>query len=128
MWLSHLAGMVELLKRYPRVRLAVSVRSSYEETVIPPQLSASDVVVRVTHQGFAGQEYAATKVFFRYYGITLPSVPLLNPEFENPLFLKLFCEGLRRADKWILFAVVAEEGVLRLIRQRRVRLLKCLLG
>src|SRR5205085_10222063 len=26
-----------------------------------------------------------------------PSVPLLNPEFQNPLFLKLFCKGLQNA-------------------------------
>jgi hypothetical protein len=95
MWLSHLAGMVQTLRRYPRVRLVASVRSSYEDAVIPPQLPA-DETVRITHEGFSGQEYAATKAFFQHYGIALPTVPLLNPEFENPLFLKLFCEGLQR--------------------------------
>jgi hypothetical protein len=98
MWSTHLAGMVEMLKRYPRVRLAVSVRSSYEDLVIPPQLAAKHIV-RFTHEGFAGHEYDATKTFFHHYGIALPSVPVLNPEFENPLFLKLFCEGLHSAGR-----------------------------
>lgn len=32
--------------------------------------------------------------FFKNYKIKQPSIPLLHPEFSNPLFLKLFCEGL----------------------------------
>ena len=96
MWLTHLAGMVEELKRYPRVRLAVSVRSSYEDAVIPSHLTGEDVA-RIRHEGFEGHEYVAAMTFFRYYNIAVPSVPLLNPEFENPLFLKLFCEGLHSA-------------------------------
>jgi hypothetical protein len=96
MWLTHLAGMVEELKRHPRVRLAVSVRSSYEDAVIPSHLTGEHVA-RIRHEGFEGHEYVATMTFFRYYNIAVPSVPLLNPEFENPLFLKLFCEGLHSA-------------------------------
>ncbi len=96
MWLTHLAGMVEELRRYPRVRLAVSVRSSYEDAVIPSHLTGEHVA-RVRHAGFEGHEYVATMTFFRYYNIAVPSVPLLNPEFENPLFLKLLCEGLNSA-------------------------------
>ena len=40
-------------------------------------------------------EFEAIQIFFPYYGLQLPSVPLLNPEFSNPLYLKLFCESLR---------------------------------
>src|SRR5690606_34582429 len=42
-------------------------------------------------------EYEASKIFFTNYGIDLPSIPLLHPEFQNPLFLKLFCEGLNKS-------------------------------
>lgn len=96
MWRNHLAGMLTILSAYPRVRLALSVRTPYEKDVVPDQLGG-DQLVRTTHMGFRGHEYRATRTFFGHYGIKRPSVPLLNPEFDNPLFLKLLCEGLRKA-------------------------------
>ncbi|WP_212592920.1 hypothetical protein [Spirosoma terrae] len=53
-------------------------------------------MIKVIHQGFRSFEYEATKQFFLFYGLTLPSIPLLHPEFSNPLFLHLFCKGLQR--------------------------------
>lgn len=94
LWQRNLAGMLATLAKYPRIGLAVSARSSYEGLVIPEGLVPSKLI-RVEHAGFAGQEVEATKTFFDYYGIKSPSVPLLSPEFHNPLFLKLFCTGLK---------------------------------
>ena len=37
----------------------------------------------------------ATERFFDAFGLDQPRVPLLMPEFSNPLFLKLYCEGLK---------------------------------
>lgn len=96
LWRRHIAGMLGTLSRRPWIGLAVSVRSSYEGTVIPEGL-ASERFVREEHPGFADHEYEATAAFFDFYGIKSPSVPLLNPEFQNPLFLKLFCKGLKNA-------------------------------
>jgi len=93
-WHKHLAGMLTTLSRYPWIGIAVSVRTSYESTVIPEGL-IPDKLIREVHFGFADHEYQATKTFFDYYGIERPSIPLLVPEFQNPLFLKLFCSGLR---------------------------------
>ncbi|MHA1279852.1 MAG: AVAST type 2 anti-phage system protein Avs2 [Candidatus Helarchaeota archaeon] len=93
-WHKHLAGMLTTLSRYPWIGIAVSVRASYESTVIPEELS-SDRLIREVHLGFADHEYQATKTFFDHYGIVRPSIPLLVPEFQNPLFLKLFCMGLK---------------------------------
>lgn len=92
-WKNRLAGMLTALSRYPRIGLAVSVRTSYEGAVVPEGL-VPDRLVRTTHHGFADHEFQATRTFFDHYGIARPSVPLLVPEFQNPLFLKLFCEGL----------------------------------
>jgi len=96
MWRKHLSGMLTILRDYPHVRLAISVRTPYEGDVVPDQLG-DDELVRVTHSGFRGHEYRATRTFFGHYGIKRPAVPLLNPEFDNPLFLKLLCDGLRKA-------------------------------
>ncbi len=95
-WRQHLAGMLATLAKYEWLSIAVSVRSSYEDVVIPENL-VSNKLVRVEHVGFADHEYEAVKTFFDYYGVERPSIPILSPEFSNPLFLKLFCKGLRNS-------------------------------
>ena len=72
--------------------MLLSVRTSYEETLVPDEVRARAVVV--THEGFTEHEYDATRTFFAYYGLELPSTPLLSPEFRNPFFLKTLCLGL----------------------------------
>ena len=93
MWGKWLPSMLECLKRYPWVAIAVSVRSSYEEWIIPAGL-APDKLIKHVHRGFSGHEYDAAKAFFEHYGIQLPATPMLSPEFQNPLFLHCFCQGL----------------------------------
>ena len=93
LWTTYLPCMIEVMKRYPWVALAVSVRSSYEKLVVPDGL-LPDKMTRSVHEGFADQEYEAAKAYFDFYGIELPAVPILTPEFQNPLFLKCFCKGL----------------------------------
>ena len=93
MWAKWLPSMLECLERYPWIAIAVSVRSSYERLIIPDGLVPGKLKKSV-HRGFAGQEYDAAKEFFRHYGIQLPAMPILTPEFQNPLFLHCFCQGL----------------------------------
>lgn len=94
LWSKYLGGMLTILSRYPWIGMAVSVRTSYERTVIPEGLIPKRLLCGV-HQGFADYEYQAARTFFDHYGIERPSIPLLVPEFQNPLFLKLFCLGLK---------------------------------
>jgi hypothetical protein len=91
-WPSHLAAFVAYLERSPWLGLVLSIRSSYEEIVVPTEVRTR--AAAVTHQGFMEHEYDATKTFFVHYGLELPSTPLLAPEFRNPLFLKTLCHGL----------------------------------
>lgn len=94
LWHNYLAGMLTTLSRFPWIGIALTVRTSYEDIVIPKDVIQKRLV-REIHPGFAEHEYQATQTFFDHYGIERPAVPLLIPEFQNPLFLKLFCEGLR---------------------------------
>jgi hypothetical protein len=93
-WLIDLPPMLEVISRYPRLGVAVSCRSTYtgelvRNDLIPGKLS------HIEHDGFASRHFEALTLFCRYYGIeTLNAVPL-DPEFENPLFLKLYCQGLK---------------------------------
>ncbi len=96
LWQKHLAGILSTLAGYSWVGVAVSVRTSYEPIVIPAHLLDEDHLIRCMHEGFSDVEYDATQKFFEYYRIQSPTVPFLTPEFRNPQFLKLFCEGLHR--------------------------------
>jgi hypothetical protein len=91
-WPSHLHAFLAHCQRSPWVSVVLSVRSSYEDLILPEDVRQSAVVV--THHGFAEHEYDATRTFFVHYGLELPSTPLLAPEFRNPLFLKTLCRGL----------------------------------
>ena len=93
-WKTNLPSMLECVARYPWIAIAVSVRSSYVKPLIPEGLD-SDKVIWCVHDGFAGKEYQAAKNYFEHYNIQLPSVPVLTPEFQNPLFLRCLCEGLK---------------------------------
>src|ERR1017187_9143909 len=94
MWGRALAGFLTRVARYPWVGVVVSVRESYEETIVPRAMIGTKLV-RVSHRGFYGAEACAATHFFGYYGIVAPTIPPLHPEFSNPLFLRLFCQGLR---------------------------------
>jgi hypothetical protein len=93
-WDKYLRGMLAELRSREWIAIALSVRASYEALVAPDDISENELV-RATHYGFAEHEYEATTTFFDFYKVARPSIPLLVPEFQNPLFLKLFCEGLR---------------------------------
>ncbi len=92
-WPKRLAGFANELRRFKNLSLIVSVRDTYYHLNVPDNIENIGAKI-VDHPGFTGVEYQATLKFFEHYQIKLPSTPLLNPEFSNPLFLKLFCEGL----------------------------------
>lgn len=94
LWPKFLGGFLATVRRYPWIAICLTIRTSYEDVVMPDGPVPNDLM-RVVHYGFANKEYEAVAQFFRYYGIELPSVPPLIPEFQNPLFLKLFCAGLK---------------------------------
>lgn len=97
-WKDHIRSFIQEFSKYPWLGLVLSVRTSYEESLIPKEL-VSNKIVRIEHRGFEDVEYDASTQFFSYYGLEQPSIPLLHPEFTNPLFLKLFCEGLQRSGQ-----------------------------
>ncbi|MEN3159519.1 ATP-binding protein [Alkalimonas sp. NCh-2] len=96
-WPEHIRGFVQKIKKYPWLGLVLSVRSTYADLLVSEELLPEDEFICVTHFGFTNVEYEASRIFFDNFGIELPSIPLLHPEFQNPLFLLLFCEGLSKA-------------------------------
>ena len=94
LWNSHIVSFINQIKEHPWLGLVVSVRTTYEKAIFGEE--QLDGVLKLTHRGFENRSFEAIKLFFNNANITLPSVPLLLPEFKNPLFLKLFCDGLRK--------------------------------
>ena len=95
-WPDHIRSFVNEIKNYKWLGLVFSIRTSYKSLIIPNELCSELGIIELEHYGFSGVEYEASKLFFSYYGIEYPNTPLLHPEFQNPLFLKLFCEGLQK--------------------------------
>jgi hypothetical protein len=93
LWKKYLAGLLQQVRDYPWVGIALSVRAPYEDVIVPDGL-VPDRLVRVYHRGFVGLESVAVARFFAHYGIASPGIPLMQPEFSNPLFLRLFCEAI----------------------------------
>lgn len=92
-WREHLAHFLTEAKRSPWIGVILSVRSGYEEDIIPEEIREGAWVRK--HPGFSGQEYDAAVRFFSHYGLAFPSTPIMHPEFQRPLFLKMLCEGLQ---------------------------------
>lgn len=96
-WNDFVKSFINEIKKYKWLGLVMTVRSSYKKIIFSEEERISLDIVDHHHYGFRNVEYEASKLFFENYNIELPSVPLLHPEFQNPLFLKLFCEGINKA-------------------------------
>ena len=92
-WQEELPGLLAEISRSPWISLGVSVRSTYLPIVLPTDGLSG--VARIEHRGFEHRELEATERFFDAFGLDQPRMPLLMPEFSNPLFLKVYCEGLK---------------------------------
>jgi hypothetical protein len=93
-WRGHLPVIRASTAANGWVGLGVSCRDTFVDVVAPPD-SQWDGFARVEHPGLAGREVEGIPEFFAYYGVTPPAGPRLISEFSNPLFLKLYCLGLR---------------------------------
>lgn len=89
-WCNNLNSFIAEIQNYSNLGLVLSLRSTYKELF---QDNINNLI-EVEHKGFEDKEYAAIKDFCSYYHIDMPKVPILNDEFSNPLFLKLFCRSV----------------------------------
>lgn len=94
-WQRDIRSFINRIRQHPWLGLAMSIRSSYIEAILPWDIFGYDYCVRAWHHGFGRNTPKAVQLYFKEYDILYPSVPLLNPEFRNPLFLHLFCEGMK---------------------------------
>ncbi len=92
-WQDYLSGMLEKIKGYKWLGLVTSIRSEYKRYLFKENRTLKEELVLVRHKGFQSISYEAIKKYFRFYNIDYMEIPFENQEFENPLFLRLFCEA-----------------------------------
>lgn len=97
-WPCYLQGILSAISRYRWVGIAVSVRSTYEPTVIPEGIAVNELT-RITHNGFEGRLEDAIKLIFDNNDLERPRIPILRPEFSNPQFLILLATGLKNRNE-----------------------------
>jgi hypothetical protein len=95
MWATDLADLRRRLSRTGWAGLAVTCRTTYVDLVEPPG-GPDEEFTRIEHPGYRGREFEAAEQIFAANGVQAPRVPLLIPEFTNPLFLKLYCQGVAK--------------------------------
>ena len=82
------------IRNYPYVGLVISVRNGFEDLFINKTIKKSFEIEY--HPGFKNREWEAVYAFFNEFKLPLPEIPLLAPEFLNPLFLLLFCNAFQK--------------------------------
>ncbi|GHF13926.1 hypothetical protein GCM10017044_05020 [Kordiimonas sediminis] len=91
-WYNEISSLLTLASNYPFVGLVLSVRSPFQSLCVPEAIYLAHT--KLTHYGFAENEFDAQKEFFHFYNLNLPEVPILRDEFSRPLMLKIVCEQL----------------------------------
>lgn len=89
-WVDDLRVLAGAVERHPNVVLAVSCRTEF----VKPIVGDADGFPSVEHHGFAEATSEAIDRYTREYNLERLTFPVLNPEYGNPLFLKLACEAL----------------------------------
>lgn len=96
-WSDNINSFVDEIKAFEWLGLIMSVRTTYKGITISDEQVSRNNFETHKHVGFNNVEMVAVNLFYDYYNIERPSSPNLNPEFKNPLFLKLLCEGLKKS-------------------------------
>ncbi|MEQ5754030.1 AVAST type 2 anti-phage system protein Avs2 [Providencia hangzhouensis] len=95
-WKDNINSFIAEIRRYEWLGLGMSIRTSYKNITLSDDQVIQNNFETYKHIGFKNIELDATNLFYDYYKIERPSSPNLNPEFKNPLFLKILCEGIKK--------------------------------
>lgn len=100
-WKTGLIHLFSKLDKLNYVRLAISVRTGYEQLVFDEAVQQKiqcGEYARLVHTGFQEESVEATKTFLNYYNIPFSPSYFLQHEMTNPLFLTLFCKTYTGED------------------------------
>lgn len=95
-WEDNINSFIDEIRNYEWLGVVMSIRTTYKNITIKAEQIHRNRFEVYKHIGFENVELDAINMFYDNYHIERPTSPYLNPEFKNPLFLKLFCEGIRK--------------------------------
>ena len=118
-WKNRLMPMLQALSSRPFLRLCVVCRTPYTLECLPEQ----NQLLQVEHLGFSGRQREACRAYCEHYGLHPPTMPVLQPEMENPLYLQVVCKtvqylGLSRLPSDWVGSVKAIEAFLDQMERR----------
>ena len=99
LWRTHLNSFTKHIEPFPNIRLLVSCRSDFVHITLPEVIAkrTDHSWAVIEHIGFGGDLFEAVAMYFSGYGIETNHFPPLLEEFQNPLFLKTFCEAFENS-------------------------------
>src|SRR5690625_2274498 len=92
LWKNHFQRFISKIKQYTNISLIFSIRTPFISQLLPEGFIAENGITKFKHRGFSEEDFSPVTSFCSYYNLEEPVFPLLNPEYDNPLFLKLVCE------------------------------------
>lgn len=92
LWSNSFVDFINRIKRYPNIALIITIRTPFDKHILPNEIIDQNNLTIYNHKGFSDDSYNAIISFCDYYNIELPNFPILNTEYENPLFLNLACQ------------------------------------
>ena len=89
-WKPHLLSFINEFKPYKNISLILSVRTNSDHNWFSKFIKEQQFPA-YRHTGFEQNTTGAVEYMFRSFNVPLPSWPLFQREFTNPLLLTLFC-------------------------------------
>jgi hypothetical protein len=99
LWDNYFQAFINRINKYSNIAFVFSIRTPFEDIVLPKGAIEKNNINIFQHQGFSEEGYEPIRSFCDYYELELPTFPVLNTEYENPLFLKLACEYYQNKSK-----------------------------
>lgn len=93
-WENNYSGLLGIFEKYQNVKLVMSIRNTYIRKCLPDNYKERNQTLIIEHRGFTEDPTSAVAAFFDYYGITIPTFPILYSDFYNPLFLHTLCKTI----------------------------------
>lgn len=93
LWPDRLPGFLSAFERFDHVSVVVSARSTYL-TALGLDRPEAIGLAALEHPGFGDDAVQAAELYLERRGVTPFGAPVLDPAFENPLFLKTCCDYL----------------------------------
>ncbi len=98
-WQNYIENLILELAKYPHIALVFSCRSTYLQHLLPQinnsgkKQNEAKLTEVVKHQGFSNLNDIYK--YLEKQGVFAPNMPIMDPEFSSPLFLKIYCKLLK---------------------------------